>query len=960
MATLTNELGRNSAAISYGPASGTDTYTTFAAVDAWLRNDTFQGTAIASGTTVTGTGSIFTTQLRAGDVVMLAGQARTLASNPATDTSLTVTSSFSPAITVASALKAINYALTGTVAATIRNSTTGTVSVTTGSSTITGVGTLFTTEATNNATGTPSIVGRTIMIDGRSRTITAIASDTSITVNAPMDFTDSNLNYKVMPRGTIAVTAGSTTVTGTGTNFASDLVSGDTIWIGDELRTITFAGGATTAATLGTALTQAVTGAYFMREESYLTGTGTIFTQELRVGDDIIVNGTECTVTQIVSDTSVRLNIHLPATLSGATVYKKKKLRGWVLEGTREGNGSNTAGGKFGIATTLPASATAYPAGTTVISVASGTNFVQSNFVKISGAGGPAVQLTGTINTVAASTTVTGTNTLFTTELHVGAEIAIAGQYFTVTAIASNTSMTVSASMSVTGPVVYYRTVPHYSYLAAVSGTTLTLATPTKNNLYSTGTNPPQVWTPGSATALNGAADFIEYVYSSPNKSAEASTLLSNTSLDRKYMGLRFWPLWSTGVVTTAVGAYATPVYERWTASFGQTGGVGINLADQSGGTVAVGTQSTTVFTATAVPAGTITVGMVISNSVGTVTSLGTGTGGTGTYNVSGSQTLASTSVTGAISGVTDLTPMTLTTGGFLYLFAKPRYFIVQGKTFSNLQQPWVGCVEFERAQPEDTGSGTTGVTGVPYFTGAPVTGSPGVSPWPTYSYIHGNRFPVGSGQIPTLPIAQARVVHGGLFSVPRIRNSTGDLTGLNAHVYSACTITTGRWGHVFELGAAGAYNAVGTPAAGQTTPAADLIIQPHMGNIVPVFTNIYNSKRFMFSPVVVLGPTYDPDIRGRFYGLKVIPSGLGQLMDTVSVTVDTDDFYATGGSASTNDHWVISTPPTGSPAPVNTYRFYLGGTTTSQGYRSLEDPGVAGANAQATFTNNFRWAIPA
>ena len=70
---------------------------------------------------------------------------------------------------------------------------------------------------------------------------------------------------------------------------------------------------------------------------------------------------------------------------------------------------------------------------------------VRSAFEKsfVQGGGGPALQLTGTINTVAASTTITGTNTLFTTELHVGAEIAIAGQYFTVTAIASNTSMTV-------------------------------------------------------------------------------------------------------------------------------------------------------------------------------------------------------------------------------------------------------------------------------------------------------------------------------------------------------------------------------------------------------------------------------------------------------------------------------------------------------------------------------------
>ena len=88
MATL-NELGRNSSSITYGPSStGADTWPTFALVDQWLRNDTLQGTATVSSTTITGSGTVFTTQVRAGDVIMIAGQSFTV-STVNSDTSIT-------------------------------------------------------------------------------------------------------------------------------------------------------------------------------------------------------------------------------------------------------------------------------------------------------------------------------------------------------------------------------------------------------------------------------------------------------------------------------------------------------------------------------------------------------------------------------------------------------------------------------------------------------------------------------------------------------------------------------------------------------------------------------------------------------------------------------------------------------------------------------------------------------
>jgi hypothetical protein len=632
-------------------------------------------------------------------------------------------------------------------------------------------------------------------------------------------------------------------------------------------------------------LRQAVTGISFHRDDTYITGTSTAFTTELRVGDDLTIDGTEVTVTQILSVTQFRINLDFTHNTTTATVYKKKKIHGYVLEGTREGTGT---GGKFSTPTTsVLAAGTVYQAGSTTVTVALATGFSQFGFIKIQGAGGPARALTGQINSVAASATVTGVNTLFTTELHVGAEIAIAGQYLTVTAIASDVSMTVSAVMTVTGPTPLYRTVPLYTYIAAVNGAIMTLGHPIKATVYSTGANAPIVYTPSAAT------DFIEYVYSAVNKTAEATTTLFNTSLDRKYVAYRFYPLATGGgagnLITNAGSAYNIVVYERWVAAHGQANGVGINKAD-------------------------------LSDS------------------------------TSAVSGVTDQTSMTQTTGGFLYLFAKPRYTLIQGKTFSNVTTQWLGCLEFERAQPEDSGTGLGTTTGVSYSTGAPVSGVPGVSPWPCFAYFNGNRFPVGSGQTPTLPIAHTQPVHGGVLAVPRIRVSTGDLVGANAHIYSACTITTGRWGHLYEVGGSGSYTA---PTTAITTGAAALtantIPQPHVGQLVPVYTNVYNSKRFMFSPVVVLGPSYDPDIRGRIYGLKVIPSALGTLMDTVSVTIDSNDFYDSAQPAA--DHWVLT-------ADVQTYRFSMAGTNF-QSTRSLEDSATIAANTSTTFPNKFRWAVP-
>jgi len=75
--------------------------------------------------------------------------------------------------------------------------------------------------------------------------------------------------------------------------------------------------------------------------------------------------------------------------------------------------------------------------------------------------------------------------------------------------------------------------------------------------------------------------------------------------------------------------------------------GWNLNATNHSG----TASISTTVMTVTAMAAGTYAVGQVL-NGIGvtsgtTITSFGTGTGGVGTYNVSVSQTVASTTITG-------------------------------------------------------------------------------------------------------------------------------------------------------------------------------------------------------------------------------------------------------------------------------------------------------------------------
>lgn len=108
------------------------------------------------------------------------------------------------------------------------------------------------------------------------------------------------------------------------------------------------------------------------------------------------------------------------------------------------------------------------------------------------------------------------------------------------------------------------------------------------------------------------------------------------------------------------------------------------NFITRANDNVVTGSIATTVLTVTVVTSGTLAVGQTISGSgvtVGTtITSLGTGTGGTGTYNLSASQTVISETITVGLSSASQTNYTNLICGlvtdgvfssfDFLYIFA--------------------------------------------------------------------------------------------------------------------------------------------------------------------------------------------------------------------------------------------------------------------------------------------------
>jgi flagellar hook protein FlgE len=186
---------------------------------------------------------------------------------------------------------AVNHVLQSSSAYTVVG--TGTTRVLTGSidptasTSVTGVGTAFTTELA---------VGDQINVNGEIRKVTAIATNTALTVDAA--FTDTAADAALTAgtgvlTGSIDPTA-STTVTGVGTAFTTELAVGDQITVSGEVRTIS-AIASDTSLTVSAAFTDNANDTSVMTDSMAVAALNdlTLNTTDYVAGDKINIVGTE-------------------------------------------------------------------------------------------------------------------------------------------------------------------------------------------------------------------------------------------------------------------------------------------------------------------------------------------------------------------------------------------------------------------------------------------------------------------------------------------------------------------------------------------------------------------------------------------------------------------------------------------------------------------------------------------
>lgn len=292
-------------------------------------------------------------------------------------------------------------------------------------------------------------------------------------------------------QGTVDVTQGSPTVTGTGTAFSTQLIAGSILRIPSTLVNLTGTVGVTQGSTA-------------------VTGTWTAFSSELAIGSIISINSVNYTVSAIASDSSLTLaRTYRGATASGLTAsggYKtytvssitddtQLTLTGNYAETTASGLtasagltltaaptticGSPVSGASGGSALSLSGSSlsgtvTLTDAGTTI--TGSGTAFTTEL-----GSGSNVLlpfQVTGTLAVTNNSIFVTGTGTTFTTQLKVNGLISINSVNYVIASIGSNTNLTLSIPYAGTTDsglnAIGYK---KYTVSSITSNTSLTLTT---------------------------------------------------------------------------------------------------------------------------------------------------------------------------------------------------------------------------------------------------------------------------------------------------------------------------------------------------------------------------------------------------------------------------------------------------------------------------------------------------
>ena len=157
--------------------------------------------------------------------------------------------------------------------------------------------------------------------------------------------TVSALNDRDLLSGVLSATAGSSTITGSGSAFLSQLIVGDKIRIIDGLIEYTYTINAiasntslTISGTISTTFA-GVTGRNPRFPNNIFTGSGTLFLKELSPGDTITVNETDYTIETITSDTEFTTDEQVQTALTSLSasnlpiVNYRFKNRFWNVAG---------------------------------------------------------------------------------------------------------------------------------------------------------------------------------------------------------------------------------------------------------------------------------------------------------------------------------------------------------------------------------------------------------------------------------------------------------------------------------------------------------------------------------------------------------------------------------------------------------------------------------------------------
>jgi len=338
--------------------------------------------------------------------------------------------------------------------------------------------------------------------------------------------------------------------------------------------------------------------------------------------------------------------------------------------------------------TTAAGTGIAIPAGKTVLVRSEGTNIlVQVNHIPDSLSIAGSLTLTGAVTATGAvitgSAAISGSTSVG--GLFSVIESTLLGTTRTATiSVASPGVITVSASPDIGSQIIFTTTGTLPTGLTA--GTIYTVqATSWTATTFNVGVN---TTVTGSGThSINTIATTVTAPKGTSN-AALATTAFVTTAVDDIPVDLTNWSIEETTATQTAIFTIATPAVVTDTTapangtavSFSTTGALptGItanaafyvanrtsnsyNLVTSVGapqtasiaaGASVTGSIATTVLTVTAVGSGELAIGQKISGSGVTsgtkITAFGTGTGGAGTYTVSASQTVASTTITAGL-----------------------------------------------------------------------------------------------------------------------------------------------------------------------------------------------------------------------------------------------------------------------------------------------------------------------